>query len=68
MPLILQREIFHLYSRAIWIRNGSFLHNSYNSYIVDIPATIINVTGDTVTSMMVTRNLEGKGWMNRILK
>ena len=35
-------------------------------YLVDPPATMINVTGDTVASMMVTRNLEGKGWMKKI--
>lgn len=35
-------------------------------YLVDPPATMINVTGDAVASMMVTRNLEGKGWMERI--
>lgn len=37
-------------------------------YLVDPPATMINVTGDTVASMMVTRNLEGKGWMEKILR
>src|SRR5699024_11483761 len=31
--------------------------------LVDPPATMINVTGDTVSSMLVTRNLEGKDWM-----
>ena len=31
--------------------------------LVDPPATMINVTGDTVSSMMVTRNLEGKHWL-----
>lgn len=35
-------------------------------YLVDPPATMINVTGDTVASMMVTRNLEGKGWMKAL--
>lgn len=29
-------------------------------YLVDPPATMINVTGDTVASMMVTRLIEGK--------
>ncbi len=37
-------------------------------YLVDPPATMINVTGDTVAAMMVTRNLEGKGWINRLNK
>lgn len=32
-------------------------------YLVDPPATMINVTGDTVASMMVTRIIEGKDWM-----
>lgn len=32
-------------------------------YLVDPPATMINVTGDAVASMMVTRILEGKDWM-----
>lgn len=31
--------------------------------LVDPPATMINVTGDTVSSMLVTRQLEGKQWM-----
>lgn len=31
--------------------------------LVDPPATMINVTGDTVSSMLVTRNLEGKDWL-----
>jgi len=31
--------------------------------VVDPPATMVNVTGDTVSSMLVTRNLEGKDWM-----
>lgn len=31
--------------------------------LVDPPATMINVTGDTVSSMLVTRHLEGKDWM-----
>lgn len=36
-------------------------------YLVDPPATMINVTGDTVVSMMVTRILEGKDWLERKL-
>jgi len=31
--------------------------------LVDPPATMINVTGDNVSSMLVTRHLEGKDWM-----
>ena len=34
-------------------------------YLVDPPATMINVTGDTVASMMVARILEGKDWMKK---
>lgn len=36
-------------------------------YLVDPPATMINVTGDAVVSMMVTRVLEGKDWMKKQL-
>lgn len=36
-------------------------------YLVDPPATMVNVTGDTVSSMMVTRVLEGKDWMEKKL-
>ncbi|WAA09179.1 dicarboxylate/amino acid:cation symporter [Fervidibacillus albus] len=31
--------------------------------VVDAPATMVNATGDTVASMLVTRQLEGKDWM-----
>ncbi|WP_106497820.1 dicarboxylate/amino acid:cation symporter [Lentibacillus sp. Marseille-P4043] len=33
--------------------------------VVDPPATMINVTGDSVSSMLVTRQLEGKDWMEK---
>lgn len=33
--------------------------------LVDPPATMINVTGDSVSSMLVTRHLEGKDWMEK---
>lgn len=36
-------------------------------YLVDPPATMINVTGDTVASMMVTRIIEGKDWLQKKL-
>jgi len=36
-------------------------------YLVDPPATMVNSTGDTVASMMVTRVLEGKDWMKKNL-
>lgn len=32
-------------------------------YLVDPPATMLNSTGDTVASMMVTRIIEGKDWI-----
>lgn len=31
--------------------------------IIDPPATMLNVVGDTVSSMMVTRVVDGKGWI-----
>ena len=31
--------------------------------IIDPPATMLNVVGDTVSSMMVTRVVDGKDWM-----
>ncbi|WP_249869958.1 dicarboxylate/amino acid:cation symporter [Oceanobacillus saliphilus] len=31
--------------------------------VVDPPATMVNATGDTVSSMLVTRHMEGKDWM-----
>nr|WP_121271602.1 dicarboxylate/amino acid:cation symporter [Pedobacter schmidteae] len=34
--------------------------------LVDPMATLLNATGDTVASMMVTRFTEGKRWMNEI--
>lgn len=33
--------------------------------IIDAPATMLNVVGDTVSSMMVARVVDGKEWMNR---
>lgn len=32
-------------------------------YLVDPPATMINATGDTVASMLITRIMEGRDWM-----
>lgn len=34
--------------------------------VVDPPATMVNTTGDTVASMVVTRHLDGKDWMNPV--
>lgn len=33
--------------------------------IIDAPATALNVVGDTVSSMMVTRVVDGKDWINK---
>lgn len=33
--------------------------------IIDPPATMLNVVGDTVSSMMVTRVVDGKEWINK---
>lgn len=32
--------------------------------VVDAPATMVNATGDTVASMLVTRHIDGKDWMD----
>ena len=34
-------------------------------FLVDPPATCINATGDTVSAMVITRVVEGPGWMNK---
>lgn len=34
--------------------------------VVDPPATMVNATGDTVASMVVTRHLDGKDWMETV--
>ena len=33
--------------------------------IIDPPATMLNVVGDTVSSMLVTRLVDGKDWLNK---
>ncbi len=33
--------------------------------IIDPPATMLNVVGDTVSSMMVTRVVDGKNWLDK---
>ena len=33
--------------------------------IIDAPATLLNVVGDSASAMMVTRVVEGKNWMNK---
>ena len=36
--------------------------------IIDAPATVLNVTGDTVSSMIVSRIVDGKNWINKSIK
>lgn len=36
--------------------------------IIDAPATMLNVVGDSVSSMMVTRIVDGKDWMKKSSK
>ena len=36
-------------------------------FLVDAPATCINATGDTISSMMVARFVEGKDWLQKSL-
>lgn len=36
-------------------------------FLVDPPGTCINATGDTIASMMVTRLIEGKDWLEKRL-
>ncbi|MFD1066026.1 dicarboxylate/amino acid:cation symporter [Oceanobacillus locisalsi] len=33
--------------------------------VVDPPATMVNATGDTVSSMLVSRHMDGKDWMEK---
>ena len=33
--------------------------------IIDAPATMLNVVGDTASSMLVARIVDGKDWMNK---
>lgn len=33
--------------------------------IIDAPATLLNVVGDSASAMLITRSVEGKGWMNK---
>ena len=37
-------------------------------FMVDPAATCLNASGDTIASMMVTRMVEGKDWLNRQIK
>ena len=33
--------------------------------IIDAPATVLNVVGDSATSMLVSRIIEGKNWLSK---
>lgn len=33
--------------------------------IIDAPATLLNVVGDSASAMLITRSVEGKGWLER---
>ena len=33
--------------------------------IIDAPATVLNVVGDTASSMMVARAVDGKEWLSK---
>ena len=33
--------------------------------IIDAPATVLNVVGDTATSMLTARIVDGKDWMDK---
>lgn len=35
------------------------------STIIDVPATLLNSTGNTVSAMLVSRLVEGKHWLSR---
>lgn len=37
-------------------------------FLVDPPATMVNSCGDSVASMMVTRLVEGKDWLGKVIK
>ena len=36
--------------------------------IIDPPATMLNVVGDSASSMLVTRRVDGKNWLNKKTK
>ena len=33
--------------------------------IIDAPATVLNVTGDTSAAMLIARNIDGKNWLKK---
>lgn len=36
--------------------------------VIDAPATLLNVVGDSASAMLITRSVEGKGWMAKKAK
>lgn len=46
---------------------GAFLIISTIGIIIDAPATAINVVGNPASSMLVSRLIEGKNWLNKKL-
>jgi len=36
--------------------------------VIDAPATVINVTGDTATSLLIARSVDGKNWLKNSKK
>lgn len=38
------------------------------STIIDVPATLLNSSGNNVSAMLVTRIVEGKNWLKDYLK
>ncbi|HJE14743.1 MAG TPA: cation:dicarboxylase symporter family transporter, partial [Lapidilactobacillus dextrinicus] len=37
------------------------------SEIIDIPATLLNSTSNVTSAMLITRIVEGKGWLQRLV-
>lgn len=36
--------------------------------VIDAPATLLNVVGDSASAMLITRSVEGKGWISKKTK
>ena len=56
-----QPEIFQAIEKIIVRQTG----DSIIATIIDPPATLLNVVGDTSSSMLVSRVVDGKDWMNK---
>jgi len=46
---------------------GAFLIISTIGIIIDAPATAINVVGNPVSAMLISRLVEGKKWLSKKL-